>query len=177
MSDSPAETGGGIAPVDPPSADSRIDPGVVFQADTGAPDASKRPVLLSASYYQGAFPPPEVLKQLERLIPGSAARIFGDYIKQSDHRRDNESKVVAANIEARKLGMYLGAGLSAMVILSGTLIALIRDAYSGAGVIGAGAALLATSYLKALGDQRKELAGKRQAMEDLKTGGAKPPVL
>jgi hypothetical protein len=59
--------------------------------------------------YQGPVPPPEILAQLDALVPGTAALILGDAHDQTQHRIALEKKVVHHDIWRSWAG--LGAGL------------------------------------------------------------------
>lgn len=150
----------------------------VFQADTARLANVKRPsVLVQASYFEGPFPPPDILAELDKIVPGAAKAVIDDFVAQGNHRRTNEAAVISANIAARTLGMWLGFGLSAMMIVSGTIVAGLGNPGYGVGAISAGALLLATSYLKALSNQQRELKEKKKIAKDMELAKAKPPVV
>jgi uncharacterized membrane protein len=130
-------------------------------------------VVFSASYYEGVLPPPEYFEALERIVPGGAKLILESYLKQSNHRQTNENKVVEANIAARVLGMKLGAGLAGLGIVGGCVVAALGYPTSGVSIAGATALALATSFLKALADQGKDLAAKKGLMSKL---AKRPPI-
>ena len=141
-----------------------------LQAEVVDPQESphvRREVILSASYYAGSYPPPEYFEQMERIVPGSAKLIMESYLKQSSHRQTNENKVIAANIDARVLGMQLGAFLSALGIIGGCVVAAVGFPMAGTAIAGSTALALATSFLKALAMQRKELEDKKKVMDNV----------
>jgi uncharacterized membrane protein len=133
----------------------------------------RRELMVSASYYEGVLPPPEYFEKLERIVPGSSQLILESYLKQATHRQNNENKVIAANIDARILGMKLGAGLASLGIIGGCVVASLGYPGAGATIAGATALALATSYLKALANQGKDLVTKSREMKDL---AKKPPA-
>ena len=66
------------------------------------------------STYSGPLPPPEILRQFEEVIPGSAERIFTQFEAQSAHRRSMESTVISSGAFSQRFGT-----------ISGTLIGLV----------------------------------------------------
>jgi uncharacterized membrane protein len=135
--------------------------------DSEKPQSIRRELIVSASYYEGVLPPPEYFERLERIVPGSSQLILESYLKQATHRQNNENKVIAANIAARTLGMKLGAWLASLGIIGGCVVAAFGYPAAGGSIAGATALALATSYLKALADQRKDLLTKFREMKDL----------
>lgn len=75
-------------------------------------DAVSRSVEFST--YSGPLPPPDILRQFEEIVPGSAERIFAQFEAQSAHRRSMESTVISSGAFSQRFGT-----------VSGTLIGLI----------------------------------------------------
>ena len=71
-------------------------------------------------HYQGPVPPPEILRELDQLVPGCAARILADAHDQTQHRIRTESRIVGHDIARSWAG--LAAGL--VVALSALGVAL-----------------------------------------------------
>src|SRR5437870_2970484 len=44
-------------------------------ADVGPPQTSMQGMVLAQAYYSGPIPPPEVLRKMDEIVPGSARRI------------------------------------------------------------------------------------------------------
>ena len=159
---------GGVAKHDPPDpeSDPLSEEAIVGPGKQDSPD--QRQIIITASYFEGPIPAPEVLERLNQVVPGSAKKVIENWLDQSANRRSNENKVIQSNIEARKLGMILGAILAGMGIAGGTLVASLGHPHSGAAMAGASALALATSFLRALFDQRKEMGQKRERAEKIK---------
>jgi len=122
----------GLAKAGPPPQGRETDP--PLKADIIDPETTRetrREMIISASYYEGVLPPPEYFEKLERIVPGGAKQILESYLKQATHRQNNENKVITANIDARILGMKLGAGLAGLGIFGGCIVAGIG--YPGTG--------------------------------------------
>ena len=140
----------------------------------GGPSRTRQGVVFSASYSSGPLPPPAILRELDAIIPGAAAQLFANSLQQSNDRRANEKKVVQADIEARKLGMKLGALLSGMGIVAGSIVASLGQRIAGAAIAGTTAVALATSYLTALAGKSRELAHKHEVAEKLQASPPRP---
>jgi hypothetical protein len=115
-------------------------PGPANAAPRSMDPADKMAVVMAASYFEGPIPPPDILRQFEEIIPGSAARIFDVAMQQSTSRIANQNKI------ALGYGSY------------------------GATIVGLMTAGLATCYLSALSQQSKDLESKRELMDKVKGG-------
>jgi len=55
----------------------------------------------TVTHYQGAVPPPEILRGIDEIVPGAAARLIALAEQESNHRRSLEVKTIEANIAAQ----------------------------------------------------------------------------
>jgi uncharacterized membrane protein len=55
----------------------------------------------TVTHYQGAVPPPEILRGIDEIVPGAAARLIALAEQESNHRRSHEVKTIEANIAAQ----------------------------------------------------------------------------
>lgn len=53
------------------------------------------------THYQGAVPPPEILRGIDEIVPGAAAKLIALAEQESNHRRSLEVKAIEANIAAQ----------------------------------------------------------------------------
>lgn len=73
--------------------------------------------------WSGPLPPPGILAEYERVLPGSAERIFGAFEQQGDHRRKLETSVVVGGGRRSWTGQLLGfVVVIAFLIVSAWLI-------------------------------------------------------
>jgi uncharacterized membrane protein len=149
-------------------------PGPANAAPRSMDPADKMAVVMAASYFEGPIPPPDILRQFEEIIPGSAARIFDVAMQQSTSRIANQNKIVDANILDRRLGMAFGFIMSCIGITGGCVVAALGYGSYGATIVGLMTAGLATCYLSALSQQSKDLESKRELMDKVK--GGQPPA-
>jgi uncharacterized membrane protein len=77
-----------------------------------------------AEEYEGLIPHPKLMEQWDKLIPGSAEKIFNRFEKQSDHRMDIEKRVVKANNFKQYIGPIFAFIISILAIGGGIYIAL-----------------------------------------------------
>jgi uncharacterized membrane protein len=59
------------------------------------------------THYQGAIPPPEILRGFEELVPGTAARLIALAEDESAHRRQVENKALDANIALQEQNVII----------------------------------------------------------------------
>jgi len=113
--------------------------------------------------YSGPLPPPIVLRHLEEVLPGSADRIFIQFEKQAEHRRQAESIVISSNAFSQRLG-----AVSASIIGIGGTGGAIWLLAHGQSLTGFGTLLVALggiigTFLYQSGSQEAERASKRPA--------------
>jgi len=111
--------------------------------------------------YSGPLPPPIVLRHLEEILPGSAERIFNQFEKQAEHRRNSEMIVISSNAFAQRLG-----AVSAATIGIGGMGGAIWLLAHGQSLTGFGTLLVALggivgTFLYQTGSQEAERVQKR----------------
>ena len=72
----------------------------------------------SVKKYQGPIPPPEVIQELDALVPGTAAQLIKLIVDESEHRRTLESKAMDANIISQQQQLELNLRQSRAVFRS-----------------------------------------------------------
>lgn len=77
--------------------------------------------VVSQSLYKGPIPPAEMLKEYEKVLPGSADRIISMAERQQSHRHKLELTVIKSNSRDSKMGIIAGALLSFALIVIGGL--------------------------------------------------------
>lgn len=83
--------------------------------------------------YSGAVPPPEMLREFDKIIPNGADRFMKMAEGQSEHRKKMEEKVVAADLKNNFIGLVCAFLISLVGLISAAILA-----YKGNN-IGAGA--------------------------------------
>mgnify|MGYP001591579865 CR=1 FL=1 len=83
--------------------------------------------------FSGPLPPPNVLEQYDRIVPGAADRIIKMAEQQSQHRRELERKVIDSDVQNSKLGLIFGF-IIGLVLISGGIF-LIWKGYNLSGVL------------------------------------------
>ncbi len=76
--------------------------------------------------YSGPIPPPIILEQYEKIIPGAAERILKMAEQQASHRQSLEKRVIAHDTQNATLGI-----LCALLITVGFLVLAGFAIYSG----------------------------------------------
>ncbi|WP_419605458.1 DUF2335 domain-containing protein [Thiolapillus sp.] len=96
------------------------------------------------NHFQGPIPPPETLKEYDKLNPGFSLRILGMAEKEQEHRHQCEAKALKQQVENHKArnretarGQHYGLAIGITAIVAGTVLALYGNAWPG-GVIGSG---------------------------------------
>ncbi|MBW7920929.1 MAG: DUF2335 domain-containing protein [Rubellimicrobium sp.] len=98
-------------------------------------------IVVSEQFF-GPMPHPKHLREYEDTLPGAAERILSMAERTLDHNAAMEQTAIDAEIADRKLGMLIGAGLFALMIVAafGTLFItdnpVVPGLFLGAAAIG-----------------------------------------
>lgn len=101
------------------------------------------------SSYSGPLPHPDILRDFEEILPGSAKRIFTQFEEQSAHRRSMEAEVITSGAFSQRMGT-ISASLIGLAGVTGGLW-LTHEGKSVAGLsslFGTLATLVGTYFYK-----------------------------
>jgi uncharacterized membrane protein len=114
-----------------PEAAPKIDVGVqAIEPPTRLMSAS-----FSAEVYSGPIPPPSIMAEWEKLLPGSADRILKMAEKQTAHRITIEEKVVDGDVRRSDRGLIFGFIIALVMIIGGLIVIGLGHDVAGAAVI------------------------------------------
>jgi uncharacterized membrane protein len=88
-----------------------------------------------ATKWDGPLPPPAALREFDELVAGGAERIFSQFEKEAEHRRDCEQKQISFAVRDAYIGQLL-AGLYAVCAFGVSAFAIYKEAYWAASIIG-----------------------------------------
>jgi uncharacterized membrane protein len=100
------------------------------------------------------FPSPEQLKEYESVMPGLAQRLITQAEKQTDHRIEMESKLVASGIRKSTLGLIFGFLIGSIGIGGGFYLTAIG--YNVIGIVFSSATLVSLVSSFIYGSQSKK---------------------
>ena len=131
------------------------------------PDEEKREELLttiraSSESWIGPLPPPRLLEQYNKILPGLAERIVSLTEEQSKHRQHREKTVVESQVKESYRGQLFGLliGISGLAI---SLVLALQGHDTVAGIIGSGTLVsLVTVFVLGGKKQTKELKEKSE---------------
>ncbi len=100
------------------------------------PESSKPETrhLITATSFAGPLPPPQILEDYNRIVPGSANRILSMAEKQADHRRHLESQITSSDITNSRVGLVFGLVIGLSGIAAATVIAIYGNPQAGVGM-------------------------------------------
>lgn len=105
---------------------------------------------------QWPLPPPALLEQYERVLPGAAERILSLAELQAGHRRRLEAVVIESDVSRATRGQSLAFVLALTTVLGGlTLVGSGRPVEGLASVIVATASLVTTFVVSKRADTRE----------------------
>ena len=128
-------------------------------ADATAIIASK-----TETSFSGPMPDPQTLAQYEAILPGTANRIFTMAENQAAHRQMLEKTVVTSGVRDSLLGIVSGFVISAITIISGTIVILNGHDWPGAILGTSGIAGLAGVFVYGTRAGRKERESKEKEL-------------
>ena len=108
---------------------------------------------LSVTISAGPIPPPDIMEQYEKTLPGSADRILKMAENQSEHRQSLEKQRLSFSNREVHLGQIFGFLIGAIAIVTGGYTALSGAQIPG-GVIGTSAVIGLVSVF-VIGSKRK----------------------
>jgi uncharacterized membrane protein len=108
----------------------------------------------SQHFWAGPLPSPQILREFNEIVPGSADRIITMAEKQEDHRIEIESKVIESNIRNEKLGVISGLVIGLAGLSCATICALYGHDWV-AGIIG-GSTLVSLVSVFVIGKSKRE---------------------
>ena len=108
----------------------------------------------------GPLPPPEVLDGYNRVLPGSAERLFNMAESQLAHRQHLEKVAVEGGDKRSWWGMWLGFVISLVVFGLGTALVITGHDAAGAAIMTIDVAALASVFVVGQRSQRKEREAK-----------------
>jgi uncharacterized membrane protein len=120
-----------------------------------------------ARFFSGPLPPPEVFEEFDRVVPGSARRIFDLVEKQTNHRIELESKVIASDITRSRAGLWMGLVVSLAAIVGGVYVAVTVSPTAGATIATASVVGLAGVFVYGTYSRRQERQQKAEQIKSL----------
>lgn len=123
-------------------------------------------IITQLESFSGPLPPPQILSEYEKIVPGSAAKILDMAVGQSEHRKSLETNVINSNITNSRLGLYFGLLIGLTGIIAGTVLGLYDKQIAG-GVIGGGSLVsLVGVFIYGSQQRQKERVVREKELKD-----------
>lgn len=116
----------------------------------------------TSSLWSGPMPPPDVIEGYEKSYPGAAKLLFEQFVKQSNHRMEIETKVVESNIRNESRGQWMGFVLLGLIVVLGMTGVFLDKQVAGTITAIGGLTGILTLFLARKGRSRQELEQKRR---------------
>ncbi|MBC7818737.1 MAG: DUF2335 domain-containing protein [Planctomycetaceae bacterium] len=100
----------------------------------GNPSKPELARVIAASSFSGPLPPPQILQEYNRIVPGSANRIIAMAEKQADHRRRLETQVISSDVTNSRVGLICGLLIGLGGLVAATIIAIYGNPQAGVGM-------------------------------------------
>ena len=84
---------------------------------------SRRVQQFEARLHIGPLPPPDILREYDKIVPGLASTVVETFRQQSEHRRFLEQKMVVDQNDLARSGQRYGFWLSLVVAVGGFALA------------------------------------------------------
>ena len=124
------------------------------------PNKSTRIHEVVSIQYETPLPPPGMMAQYERIMPGSADRIISMAEAQSSHRRELENRKLNSDIHNERLGQILAFVLALVGLVGGIWLTAIGKGLEGLTTFLATLAGLAAVFIYGRQSQTAERSNK-----------------
>lgn len=146
------------------SADPLLPPEIVANLPAPLQDALHDPrsraeiLSFTAAFagWAGPYPPPDLLRGYEHVLPGAADRIIRMAERQQEHRHHLEKTTVEGASRRSWWGLWLGFVISVVLLALGTVIILTGHQWAGAAIMGVDVVALAGVFVYGQRQQSKE---------------------
>ncbi len=125
-------------------------------------DTPKKRLVARATFeasFSGPMPPPHILEQYDKIVPGAAERIISLAEKQSDHRRGLENRVINSDIQNSRLGLIFAFVIGVIGVGGGIFAAILGNQGIGTLISVLSLGSLVTTFIygsKSRKDERSE---------------------
>ncbi len=114
--------------------------------------------------FAGPLPSPDVLRAYNQIVPGLAAKIVQQAESQTQHRIQQESKVIQSDITQARLGLWLGFILCLLFLFVGGGLVYLNHDNAGRIIATAAVVGLATAFIYGTASRRRERLRKAAIM-------------
>jgi len=115
--------------------------------------------------YSGPLPPPGVLAEFEKVLPGSAERIFVMAEKQLEHRMSLEKTVIEGGSKRADKGIYAAVLIEGMFLATSCYLAHLGLTTDALKVVGGSAVGLLSAFGFGTLSRRSERIKKKKIQE------------
>ncbi|MGD0655383.1 MAG: DUF2335 domain-containing protein [Thermoguttaceae bacterium] len=117
-----------------------------------------------SSSFSGPLPPPNILEQYNKIVPGAAERIIAQAERQTEHRINIESKVIDSEITRSSNGLIAGTIVALACIIGGCLLVYAGHDWAGATIATASVVGLVGVFIYGTSIRRMDRAEKRKEL-------------
>jgi uncharacterized membrane protein len=122
------------------------------------------------SSFSGPIPPPEILKQYNEIVPGSAERLIKSAEIQAAHRQQLENKSIGSDINRSREGQILGFILSMTAVIGSLVVIGMGYAAAGAAIIISTLVALVSVFVVGKEKQASERTRKEKRLKKIQQG-------
>lgn len=124
--------------------------------------ATEHSITVSAVQFSGPLPPPQLLAEYERIVPGSADRLIRQMEDQASHRRSIEKVVVDGNVDAQRCGPIYGALIAVVLVVLAAYALYLGQAVVATAIVGGTLASIVGVFVQGSRKADTEAATKRE---------------
>lgn len=85
-------------------------------------------------HYAGPLPHPEILRQFDTIVPGSAEKIIKRFVEQGEHRQHLERTVIEGDVVLARWGLFCGFVIAVLGLGSGVFL-IMQGHELGGGIL------------------------------------------
>lgn len=119
----------------------------------------------TSTSFSGPIPPPNLLREYDEIVPGTAARIVAMAEAQSRHRIDLEKRVVHSDIRKSYYGLVFAFVICIAFLACGTFLVLNGHDVAGATIATSSLVGLAGTFIYGTHARKQERAEKLEQLK------------
>lgn len=121
---------------------------------------------ITATFWAGPLPPPELLRTYDEVVPGSAKQLIDTFDRQTHHRMELEEAVIFGDVARANRGLWVAASVAIAFLVVAAVVILTGHEIAGIILASVDIASIVGVFIYGTESRRRERNEKAQAVPD-----------